>query len=112
MEGKDVAIVDVVGAYLHAEMDDFVTMRIVRQEAKLMCELYPEWKVCLRYDKQKWAVLYYVRLKKDLYGCVKSALLWYELYSTTLKELGFTLNPYDQCVANATAIKGSQCTIC
>jgi len=28
-----------------------------------------------------------------------------------LKEIGFELNPYDLCVANAT-IKGKQCTIC
>ena len=53
----------------------------------------------------------YVQLDKALYGCVQSALLWYELYSTTLQEMGFTLNPYDLCVANA-EIEGSQCTIC
>jgi Reverse transcriptase (RNA-dependent DNA polymerase). len=76
-----------------------------------MCELYPEWKPHLRfYGKHKKATLY-VRLKKALYGCVKSALLWYELYSSTLKEMGFEINPYDQCVANAT-IDGNQCTIC
>jgi Reverse transcriptase (RNA-dependent DNA polymerase). len=111
MEGRDVAIADVVGAYLHALMDDFVAMKIVGREAELMCELYPEWKPHLRYcGKNKRAILY-VRLKKALYGCVKSALLWYELYSSTLQDMGFEINPYDQCVANAT-IDGSQCTIC
>ena len=39
-----------------------------------------------------------------------SALLWYRLFRDTLQDLGFTLNPYDPCVANAN-IKGSQCAI-
>jgi len=53
----------------------------------------------------------YVQLDRALYGCVKSALLWYQTYSTTLKEMGFVINQYDYCVANAD-IDGSQCTIC
>ena len=53
----------------------------------------------------------YVQLDKALYGCVQSALLWYELYSSTLMKMGFEVNPYDLCVANAT-IDGKQCTIC
>ena len=39
----------------------------------------------------------YVQLDKALYGCVQSALLWYELYSSTLIDMGFELNPYDMC---------------
>jgi hypothetical protein len=110
MEHRDVAIADVAGAYLHAKMDDFVIMRIVGREAELMCVLNPEWKQYLTRDKRGRTVLY-VRLKKALYGCVKSALLWYELYSSTLKDMGFSVNPYDQCVANK-VINGSTCTIC
>jgi hypothetical protein len=52
----------------------------------------------------------YLQLKKALYGCVKLALLWYELFSGTLQEMGFQLNPYDACVANK-IIDGTQCTI-
>ena len=37
-------------------------------------------------------------------------LLWYKLYSSTLQDMGFELNPYDKCVANKT-INGKQCTI-
>ena len=50
-------------------------------------------------------------MDKALYGCVQSALLWYELYTTTLQGMGFILNPHDLCVANS-EIEGSQCTIC
>jgi Reverse transcriptase (RNA-dependent DNA polymerase) len=52
----------------------------------------------------------YLQLKKALYGCVKSALLWYKLFSGTLQDMGFQLNPHDVCVANKT-INGSQCTV-
>jgi hypothetical protein len=52
----------------------------------------------------------YLQLLKALYGCVRSALLWYELFATTLKKMGFVLNPYDPCVANK-MIDGKQCTI-
>ena len=37
-------------------------------------------------------------------------MLWYELFSGTLKDMGFMLNPYDPCVANA-MIDGKQCII-
>jgi len=37
-------------------------------------------------------------------------MLWYELFSSTLQDMGFELNPYDECVANK-VINGKQCTI-
>jgi hypothetical protein len=39
-----------------------------------------------------------------------SALLWYDLFTSTLVHMGFKLNPYDPCVANLD-INGKQCTI-
>ena len=47
---------------------------------------------------------------RALYGCLESALLWYNLYYTTLVDMGFKLNPYDLCVANK-IINGNQCTV-
>lgn len=47
---------------------------------------------------------------KALYGCIKSALLWYKMFVTTLKGMGFKLNPYDPCASDAT-IDEKQCTI-
>jgi hypothetical protein len=52
----------------------------------------------------------YVLLLKAMYGCVKSALLWYQLFSGTLVDMGFELNPYEPCMANC-MIQGKQCTI-
>ena len=52
----------------------------------------------------------YLQLVKALYGCIKSALLWYECFTSCLMDLGFELNPHDPCVANK-LINGKQCTI-
>jgi hypothetical protein len=38
---------------------------------------------------------FYLQLKKALYCCVNSALLWYEVFSGTLQGMGFKLNPYN-----------------
>ena len=53
----------------------------------------------------------YVRLKKCLYGYIKSALLFYRKLWSDLASLGFKANPYDPCVANR-MINGKQMTIC
>jgi hypothetical protein len=41
-----------------------------------------------------------VALIKALYGCLESGKLWYDLLSSSLIELGFTMNWYDRCVFN------------
>ena len=38
-----------------------------------------------------------VRLKKALYGCIQSAVLWYNELSSTIVNMGFIKNPYDLC---------------
>ncbi len=53
----------------------------------------------------------YVQLEKAVYGMMKSALLFYRKLVADLLSLGFTINPYDPCVANKT-IDGKQLTIC
>jgi Reverse transcriptase (RNA-dependent DNA polymerase) len=45
-----------------------------------------------------------------MYGCVKSALLWYNFLTGTLKGMGFELNPCQSCMANC-MIDGKQCNI-
>jgi hypothetical protein len=107
-ERRDVATADVIGAYLHADMPDFVIIRLTGNAVDIMCQVNPKYKAFVTVENGKPAL--YLQLLKALYGCVKSALLWYELFSTTLKERGFVLNPYDPCVANC-IIDGKQCTI-
>jgi hypothetical protein len=107
-EGRDVATADIAGAYLKAYMKDFVLMKFSGPTVKVLCELNPKHKPFVVLENGQEVI--YVRLIKALYGCVKSALLWYELFSTTLESMGFELNPYDRCIANCT-IDGKQCTI-
>ncbi len=52
----------------------------------------------------------YVRLLIAIYGCVQSALLWYQLFYSRLEDMGFKLNQYNPCVVNK-EINGKQCTI-
>ena len=47
---------------------------------------------------------------KALYGCIESALLWYNPYKDKLEKEGFVLNTYAKCTANK-MINGKQCTI-
>ena len=107
-ERRDVATADVAGAYLHAVMEDFVTMKFVGDAVDLLCKLNNKHTPFVTVEGGKKVL--YVRLDKALYGCVISAFLWYKLFAGTLKKLGFVLNPYDPCIANKT-IDGKQCTI-
>ena len=89
-------------------MKDEVIMRITGKEVDLFLEIDPSLAEFVVYEKG--VKVLYVQLDKALYGCVQSALLWYELYSSTPIDMGFKLNPYDMCVANS-MIDGKQCTI-
>ena len=109
-EGRDVAIFDVPGAYLHAEFpeDKTVLMKLRDEFVDIMCNVNPEYKKFVKVIGGK--KLLYLRVLRAIYGCIESALLWYNLFSSTLVQMGFTLNPYDKCVANKT-VNGKQMTI-
>ena len=42
----------------------------------------------------------YVKMSKALYGILKLALWFYKKLKVDLEAYGFTINPYDPCVAN------------
>jgi len=110
MEERDIATIDVAGAFLKADMPDFVLLRLHGASLKAILRANKE-----KYEKfiviEKGRQVLYVRLLKAMYGTLKAALLWYELLSDTLVKEGFTLNPYDPCVANK-IVNGKQFTIC
>ena len=96
---------------MNVEMpDDQRTLMVLRGDfVDIMCQVNPDYEKFVSYaGKQK---VLYLHLLRALYGCIQSSLLWYELYSKTLKDMGFVINEYDRCVANK-MIKGNQCTIC
>ena len=70
----------------------------------------PHQRPCISFVEERGKKVLYARLKKALYGCIRSALLWYELYSGTLKKMGFKINRVDNCVASR-LYNGHRCDI-
>ena len=107
-EERDVATAAVGGTFLHGDMDDFVVLKMVGDAVNIMRQVNPTYEEFVTIKNGKRVL--YLQLLKALYGCVEAALIWYTLFSTMLKKIGFKLNPYDKCVANK-VINGAQCTI-
>lgn len=91
--GDKVMTLDHKAAYLNAEMvGHVVEMTLGKEIASLLCSVAPNHTRFLRKDGTM-----IVKLRKALYGCIESAVLWYKELSTTLIRIGFTKNPYDDC---------------
>ena len=110
-ERRDVAVMDLPGAFLHADCEDHVLMRFQGRLAELMEMVAPQ--IYRRYvvtDSRGESILF-VKLQKALYGMLKSALLFYKKLAVDLVSHGFKINPYDPCVVTKD-IQGKQMTIC
>ena len=106
-EERRVAVVDISGAYLNADMalETPVHMRLDRTMTDLIIDLDPTYS---KYTDARGGVT--VHLKKALYGCVESSGLWYENLHATMLGLGYVRNICDKCVFNRTGPDGHQCT--
>ena len=84
-------------------------MRMSKTLAELIAKTDP--KLYQKYPcNKKGKKVLYLRLKKALYGMMKSVLLFYRKLVSELKTMGFTINPCDPCIANKT-VSGSQMTV-
>jgi hypothetical protein len=109
MEERDVATVDIPGAFMQADIDEVVHVKFEGEIAEMLVRLDP--KMYRQYIKdENGKTVLYVELLKALYGTMRAALLFWKLLSSKLILWGFEINPYDWCVANKT-INGKQCTI-
>ena len=110
-EKRDVATCDIPGAFLQADNPDFVLMRLDGILAELMVQVDP--KLYRKYitTNTKGKPVLYVELEKAVYGMMKSALLFYRKLVADLTSIGFTINPYDPCVANK-IVHNKQMTVC
>jgi hypothetical protein len=95
-----------MGAYLNADMDTFTVMKLTGEAVDIMVKVDSLYAKFVVLENNKPAL--YLQLKKALYGCMQSALLWYKLFANTLLDMGFELNPYNSCVK---MIEGTQCTV-
>ena len=109
-EKRDVAVFDVPGAYLHADLPDdkFALLKFEGQFVDIMVEVNPDFAESVRYEKGKKVL--YCRILKALYGMIESALLWYNMFADVLMQEGFKINKIDKCVANK-IVDGKQLTI-
>jgi hypothetical protein len=107
-ERRDVATVDLPGAFMQADMDDVVHMRLTGAMVQILGEIDATYSkfVCIEKGKQ----VIYVQLAKALYGTLKAAMLFWRKLTKFLEDLGFVTNPYDRCVANK-MVNGKQCTV-
>ena len=110
LEGRDVATVDIPRAFMQADMEgEDVHVKMQGKLVHLLAQIDPKLYRQYITDENGKSVLY-VKLKKALYGTLQAALLFWKDLSTTLQEWGFTINPYDWCVANKEE-DGKQITI-
>ncbi len=109
-ENRDVATVDIMGAYLHTINDHNVHMILEGKLAELLDLVAPHIYHKHITTNTKDKPVLYIRLHKVLYGLLKSVLLFYKKLSSDLKAHGFVINPYNPCVANKT-VSGLQMTV-
>ncbi len=110
-EGRDIATRNIPGAFLQVDNPDYVLMRLDGILAELMVQMAPSLYHKYVTTNTKGKAVLYVQLEKAVYGIMKSALLFYRKLVANLTSLGYSINPYDPCVANK-LINGKQMTIC
>ena len=76
--------------------------------------------ILIEMDHQKYAQyvsheakgdVIYVVMSKALYGMLESSLLYYKKFRNDIEGRGYTVNPYDACVANK-VVEDKQHTVC
>lgn len=101
MEGRHVVTLDIPGAFMQADMDKLLHLRLDGEIASLLMKLDPTYEQFVTMEKGKPVI--YTELSKALYGTLQAAMLfWKNLSSFLTDELGFEVNKQ---------VKGQQCTI-
>jgi hypothetical protein len=114
-EGRDVATCDIPNAFIqtdiqpHDEDGHRTIMKIRGALVDILCEMDPRYIDYVVSEGSQNAL--YVHVTKAIYGLLMSALLFYRKLRGDLVEQGFTINPYDPCVANK-IVDGKQITVC
>ena len=108
MERREVAVIDIPGAFMQAIMDPGVYMRITGLMVTLLLEIDDSYRPFVVYERGEPVL--YVELLRAIYGTLRAARLFWEKLTAVIKSWGYTINLYDACVANK-MIDGSQCTI-
>ena len=108
-ERREVITVDIPGAFMQGDQDETVHMKLEGTLADLLARCDPtKYQPYLTTENGKTVL--YVELVKALYGTIRAALIFWRKFTKQITKWGFTVNPYDWCVANK-MVQGSQLTI-
>ena len=108
-EHRKVMTLDIPGAFMQTDIDETIHIRLDGPLVDLLIKVDPSYQSFVCHERGQRVI--YTCLNKALYGTLQAAMLfWKELTKFVITDLGFTINPYDSCVANK-IIDGKQCTI-
>ena len=110
LENREVAVLDVPGAFMQADIDELVHVRFTGEMVNMLLHIdynmYKDYVVTEKGEK-----VMYMELLKALYSTLHAArLFWQKLSKQLIDVWGFTPNKYDDCVVNKTT-KGHQMTV-
>eukprot|EP00980_Cylindrotheca_fusiformis_P030482 scaffold24891_cov259-Cylindrotheca_fusiformis.AAC.1 len=69
-------VVDIPGAFMHADIDETIHVKLVGDIAELLLRVDPSYRKFVTYEKGKMVI--YTELDKALYGTLQAALLFWE----------------------------------
>jgi len=99
-EKRKLRCFDIPSAFVNTDVDEDVLMVLKGELADMMIQIAPQvYRKYITINKKGTPILY-VKLKKALYGLMRGSLLFYRKLRRELEDYGFTVNPYDPCVAN------------
>ena len=93
-ERRDIAILDIANAFLHATNDKKVLMVLWGKLAEMMVAVDPELYRKYVIYTSKGVPMLFVRLSKALYGMLRAVLLFYKILRSDVDNMGFMVNPY------------------
>lgn len=108
-EERCVGIVDIPGAFLTSDTDEDAHVIVDGVLVDMLIQSNPEYKEFVHVTKSGTKIVY-LKLKKQMYGTLRAARLFYDGLVKHLSDNGFVVNQYDLCVMNK-EIEGSQCTV-
>ena len=79
-------IADVVGAYLLTDTKDHVMIKLTGKTVDVMCEIITKYNSFVSSEKGKRDLC--LKLKKTIYDCIQSTILWYDTFKDYLEQLG------------------------
>ncbi len=106
-KGRDVAVVDIPNAFIQAKLDDAkdrVIIRITGVIVDWLVKVAPKNYASYLAMNSKGVNSLLVECYNVIYGTMVAGLLYYRKFSSSLKNRGFTVNPYDPCVWNRVVV--------